>query len=74
MEDSTRGTPPLPPYISRILKLTEIIGEAADKHGLDHHQKLASAILAHPGFSGCHDAPAAGGFVDEFANPDDLRI
>ena len=55
-----RTTPPLPPYTDRILKLAEIIGEVADKHGLDH-QKLAAGILgilAHPGFSGCHDCPA----------------
>ena len=46
----------------RVLRLAEIIREV----GLKHDSKdmvfgaaaLAEAILAHPGFSGCHDAPA----------------
>ena len=73
MEDSTRGTSPLLPRVGHVLRLAEIIKEVDLGNRLDP-VSLAEAILAHPGFSGCHDAPAAGGFVDEFANPDDLRI
>ena len=72
MKDTTTATPALPPA-EHVLRLAEIIKEV-DLGNRLHPVSLAEAILAHPGFSGCHDAPAAGGFVDEFANPDDLRI
>jgi hypothetical protein len=67
------ASPGLPkPEAERVLRLAEII----NKVGLDYDSKdivfsaapLAEAILAHPGFSGCHDgpvAPAAQGEVDE---------
>jgi hypothetical protein len=42
----------------RILRLAEIIREVDGKHDLGA-AALAEAILAHPGFSGCHDGPAA---------------
>jgi predicted RNA-binding Zn-ribbon protein involved in translation (DUF1610 family) len=58
------ASPELPkPEAERVLRLAEII----NKVGLDYDSKdivfsaaaLAEAILAHPGFSGCHDGPAA---------------
>ncbi len=51
---------PEEPETERVLRLAEIIREAdpADRIGGWAHQ-LAQAILAHPGFSGCHDGPAA---------------
>jgi hypothetical protein len=56
------ASPELPkPEAERVLRLAEII----NKVGLDYDSKdivfsaaaLAEAILAHPGFSGCHDGP-----------------
>jgi hypothetical protein len=38
--------------------LAEIIREVDGKHDLGA-AALAEAILAHPGFSGCHDGPVA---------------
>lgn len=55
------ASPELPkPETERILKLAEIIREAdpADRIGGWSYQ-LAQALLAHPGFSGCHDGPVA---------------
>ena len=54
------ATPPPPPRVGQILRLAEIIREAdpADRIGGWAHQ-LAQALLKHPGFSGCHDGPAA---------------
>ena len=52
------ATPPLPPRVGHILRLAEIIREVDGKHDLGA-AALAEAILAHPGFSGCHDGPAA---------------
>jgi hypothetical protein len=61
------ASPGLPPRVGRILRLAEIIREVDGKHDLGA-AALAEAILAHPGFSGCHDGPAASaaqGEVDE---------
>ena len=58
MEDTTRGTPPLPPRVDHILTLAAIIRKVDGRHDLGA-AALAEAILAHPGFSGCHDAPTA---------------
>jgi hypothetical protein len=52
------ASPGLPPRVGHILRLAEIIREVDGTHDLGA-AALAEAILAHPGFSGCHDAPAA---------------
>jgi hypothetical protein len=44
--------------VGRILRLAEIVREVDGKHDLSA-AVLAEAILAHPGFSGCHDGPVA---------------
>jgi hypothetical protein len=46
------------PDVDHILALAAIIREVDGKHDLGA-AALAEAILAHPGFSGCHDGPAA---------------
>ena len=51
-------TPSLPPRVGHVLRLAEIIWEVRGSGGLGS-TALAEAILAHPGFSGCHDGPAA---------------
>jgi hypothetical protein len=58
--DVLRGGPDprLPPRVGHILRLAEIIREVDGKHELCA-AALAEAILAHPGFSGCHDGPVA---------------
>ena len=63
--DSKLGQPvnlatPAPgvPDVARSLRLAEIIRKVDGRHDLGA-AALAEAILAHPGFSGCHDAPAA---------------
>ncbi len=48
----------LPPRVGQILRLAEIIREVDGRHVLGA-AALAEAILAHPGFNGCHDGPAA---------------
>jgi hypothetical protein len=53
--------------VGRILRLAEIVREVDGKYELGA-AALAEAILAHPGFSGCHDgpaAPAAQGVLDD---------
>lgn len=67
---------PKEPDVDHILQLAAIIREVDGSHSLGA-AALAEAILAHPGFSGCHDSPAtppAQGevdglleFLDEFA-------
>jgi hypothetical protein len=55
------------PGVDHILRLAEIIREVDGKDDR-RAAALAEAILAHPGFSGCHDGPvasAAQGEVDE---------
>ena len=59
MEDPTRGTPALPPRVGHVLRLAEIIREVEVHGSTITVDALALAILAHPGFSGCHDGPAA---------------
>lgn len=49
---------PEEPKTERVLRLAAIIREVDGKHDLSA-AALAEAILAHPGFSGCHDGPAA---------------
>jgi hypothetical protein len=49
---------PNDPDVGRILRLAEIVREVDGKHELGA-AALAEAILAHPGFSGCHDGPVA---------------
>ncbi len=44
--------------VGRILRLAEIVREVDGRHDLGA-AALAEAILAHPGFSGCHDGPVA---------------
>ena len=60
--DPRVATTPAPeePETERVLRLAEIIREAdpADRIGGWAHQ-LAQALLKHPGFSDCHDGPAA---------------
>jgi hypothetical protein len=62
MTDSIRSTTasagPPEPDVGHILRLTEIIREVNGKRDLGA-AALAEAILAHPGFSGCHDSPVA---------------
>lgn len=61
MTDSTRSatvSPGLPPRAGHILRLAEIIREVNGGNRLGA-AALAEAILAHPGFSGCHDGPVA---------------
>jgi hypothetical protein len=61
MTDSIRSataSPGLPPRVGHILRLAEIIREVDGKHDLGA-AALAEALLAHPGFGGCHDGPAA---------------
>jgi hypothetical protein len=52
------ASPGLPPRVGHVLRLAEIIREVDGKHDLSA-AALAEAILAHPGFSGCHDGPVA---------------
>jgi hypothetical protein len=56
----TLTTTPAPeePEAERVLRLAEIVREVDGKHELGA-AALAEAILAHPGFSGCHDGPVA---------------
>ena len=58
MEDSTRGTSPLPPRVEHVRRMAKIIWEVRDSYDIEA-AALAEAILSHPGFSGCHDGPAA---------------
>ena len=58
MKDTTTATPPLAPRIEHIRRLAEIIWEVRDSYDIES-APLAEAILAHPGFSNCHDGPAA---------------
>jgi hypothetical protein len=57
------ASPGLPPRAGHILRLAEIIREVDLQSHSDTfvlgEAALAEAILAHPGFSGCHDGPAA---------------
>jgi hypothetical protein len=55
---ATASAGPLEPDVDHILRLAEIIRDVDGKHDLGA-AALAEAILAHPGFSGCHDGPAA---------------
>ena len=65
--DTTTTTPPLAPRIEHIRRLAEIIREV---HGSTITvDALALAILAHPGFSGCHDGPAALPDADQAEGP-----
>ena len=48
---------PEEPDVERVLRLAAIIREVDGKHDLGA-VSLAEAILAHPGFSGCHNSPA----------------
>jgi len=66
MTDSIRSataSPGLPPRVGHILRLAEIIEEVDLKSDRNTFvvgaAALAEAILAHPGFSGCHDDPVA---------------
>ena len=56
--DLATPTPALPPRVDHILTLAAIIRKVDGRHDLGA-AALAEAILAHPGFSGCHDGPAA---------------
>jgi hypothetical protein len=53
----------LPPRVGHILRLAEIIREVDLKPDANTfvlgENELAEAILAHPGFGGCHDGPVA---------------
>ena len=49
---------PEEPETEHVLRLAAIIREVDGRHDLGA-AALAEAILAHPGFSGCHDGPAA---------------
>jgi hypothetical protein len=57
------ASPGLPPRAGHILRLAEIIREVDLRNHSDTFvvgaAALAEAILAHPGFSGCHDGTAA---------------
>jgi hypothetical protein len=55
---ATASAGPLEPDVDHILRLAEIIRDVDGKHDLGA-AALAEAILAHPGFSGCHDSPVA---------------
>jgi hypothetical protein len=57
------GSPGLPARVGHILRLAEIIREVDGKHDLGA-AALAEQILAHPGFSGCHDGPVAPAAAD----------
>ena len=64
----TLTTTPAPeePEAERVLRLAQILEEVDGRY--DTYPEDAKAILAHPGFSGCHDgpvAPRAQGEVDE---------
>ena len=50
---------PEDPEAERVLRLAEIIRELGVCITSQGAAALAEAILAHPGFSGCHDGPAA---------------
>jgi hypothetical protein len=52
------ASPGLPPRVGHILRLAAIIRKVDGSHDLGA-AALAEAILAHPGFSGCHDGPVA---------------
>ena len=57
----TEGVEPFAPGdpdVDHILRLAEIIRKVDGRHDLGA-AALAEAILAHPGFSGCHDGPVA---------------
>ena len=58
--DPRVATTPAPeePDVERVLRLAAIIRKVDGKHDLGA-AALTEAILAHPGFSGCHDGPAA---------------
>ena len=58
--DPRVATTPAPeePEAEHVLTLAAIIREVNSRNGLGA-AALAEAILAHPGFSGCHDGPAA---------------
>jgi hypothetical protein len=60
------ASPGLPPRVGHIVRLAEIIREVDGKHDLSA-AALAEAILAHPGFSGCHDGPVASAAQGEVA-------
>jgi len=55
---ATASSGPHEPDADLVLRLAEIIREVDGKHHLAA-AALAEAILAHPGFSGCHDGPVA---------------
>jgi len=56
---STTASAGLPePDADHVLRLAAIIRKVDGKHDLGA-AALAEAILAHPGFSGCHDGPVA---------------
>jgi hypothetical protein len=48
---------PADPDVDHILALAQILEEVDGRY--DTYPEDAKAILAHPGFSGCHDGPAA---------------
>jgi hypothetical protein len=54
---ATSSAGPPEPGVDHILRLAEIIREVDGGNRLGA-AALAEAILAHPGFSGCHDGPA----------------
>jgi len=62
------ASPGLPPRVGHILRLAEIIREVDGKDELGA-AALAEAILAHPGFSGCHDGPVDQAAQGEVGNP-----
>ncbi len=57
------ASPGIPPRVGHVLRLAEIIMEVDLKSDRNTFvlgaAALAEAILAHPGFSGCHDGPVA---------------
>ena len=56
------------PGVDHILRLAAIVREVDGKHDLSA-AALAEAILAHPGFSGCHDGPVDPAAQGEVGNP-----
>jgi hypothetical protein len=60
------ASPGLPPRVGHILRLAAIIRKVDGKHDLGA-AALAEAILAHPGFSDCHDGPVASAAQGEVA-------
>ena len=63
MKGTTTATPALLPRVEHVLRLADIIREVDAKNDSKTFVlgavSLAEEILSHPGFSGCHDAPAA---------------